>query len=109
MDPHVIVSLEPGDAVFFRHDVVYNGVPHKEDCNYKCFISVRPERWESFANEIFPVFVTGRQACRLDPPGSRAMDMFIAASQMRCVEIRAQESSNKSLKWQFKCNCILKH
>jgi hypothetical protein len=24
-------------------DVVYSGVAYKEDCNYKCFISVRPE------------------------------------------------------------------
>jgi hypothetical protein len=52
MYPHVIVSLEPGDAVFFWQDVVYSGVAYKEDCNHKCFISVLPERWESFENAI---------------------------------------------------------
>jgi hypothetical protein len=56
---------------------------------------------------LFPVYVTGRQACRLDSPGNRAMDPFIEES--RCVEICAQESSNLNLKWFFKCNCILKH
>jgi hypothetical protein len=109
MDPHVIVSLEPGDAVFFWQDVVYSGVVFKEDCNYQCFISVRPDRWESFENAIFPVFVTGRQACRLDSPGSGAMDPFMEASLMRCVEICAQESSNLNMTRLFKCNYILTH
>jgi hypothetical protein len=60
MCPHVIVSLEPGDAVVFWQDVLHSGVAYKEDCNYKCFISVRPECRELFENAIFPVFVTGR-------------------------------------------------
>jgi hypothetical protein len=107
MYPHVIVSLEPGDAVVFWKDVVYSGVACKEDCNYKCFISVRPKCGESFENAIFPVFVTGRQACRLDSPGSRAMAPFKDASPMRCVGTCAQESSNLKLKWLFRSNCIL--
>jgi hypothetical protein len=37
MYPHVIVSLEPGDAVVFWKDVVYSGVAYKEDCNYQMF------------------------------------------------------------------------
>jgi hypothetical protein len=74
MYPHVIVSLEPGDAVVFWQDVMYGGVAFKEDCNYKCFISVRPECWGSLENAIFPVFVTGRQACWLASIGSRAKD-----------------------------------
>jgi hypothetical protein len=94
MYPHVIVSLEPGDAVVVWRDVVYSGVAYKDDCNYKCFISVRPECWESFENATFPVFVTGRQACRLDSPGSRAMDPCNDASPMRWVGTCAQESSN---------------
>jgi hypothetical protein len=109
MYPHAIVSLEPGDAVVLWEDVVYSGVAYKDDCNYNCFISVRPECWESFENAIFPVFVTGRQACRLDSPGSRAMDQFKDASPMRCVGTCAQESSNFNLKWLSTCNCILKH
>jgi hypothetical protein len=43
MYPHVIVSLEPGDAVVVWRDVVYSEVADKDNCNYKCFISVRPE------------------------------------------------------------------
>jgi hypothetical protein len=65
MYPHVIFSLDAGDAAVFWQDVMNSGVAYKEDCNYKCFISVRPECWESLENAIFPVFVTGRQACRL--------------------------------------------
>jgi hypothetical protein len=90
--------------VVFWQDVVYSGVAYKEDCYYKCFISVRPEGWESFDNAIFPVLVTGRQACRLDSPGSRAMDPFKDASPMRCVGTCAQASSNLNLEW-LKCNC----
>jgi hypothetical protein len=101
MYPHVIVSLDPGDAVVFRQDVMYSGVAYKEDCNYKRFISVRPECWESFENATFPVFVTGRRACRLASPGSRAMDPFKDASPMRCVGTCAQELSNLNLKWLF--------
>jgi hypothetical protein len=62
-----------------------------------------------FENAIFPVFVTGRQACRLDSPGSRAMDPFKDASPMRCAGTCAQESRNVNLKWLFQCNCIFKH
>jgi ectoine hydroxylase-related dioxygenase (phytanoyl-CoA dioxygenase family) len=40
MYPHVTVSLEPGDAVFFWQDVVHNGVAYKEDCNNRCCISI---------------------------------------------------------------------
>jgi hypothetical protein len=108
MYPHVIVSLEPGDAVVFWKDVVYSGVAYKEDCNYKRFISIRPECWESFENAIFPVLVTGRQTFRMDSSGSRAMESFKDASLMRCVGTCAQESSNLNLKWLFNCNCILK-
>jgi hypothetical protein len=109
MYPHVIVSLEPGDAVVFRQDVMQSGVAYKEDCNYNCFISVRPECWESFEIAIFPVFVTRRQACRLESPGSQAMDLFKDASPTICVGTCAPESSNFILKWLSKCNCILNH
>jgi hypothetical protein len=109
MYPHVIVSLELGDAMVFWQDVEYSGVAFKEDCNCKCFIRARPECWESFENAMFPVFVTGRQACRLESPGSRAIDPFKEASPMRCVGTCAQESSNLNLNWLFKCNCNLKH
>jgi hypothetical protein len=77
------------------------GWPTRKTATTKCFISVRPECWESFEIAIFPVFVTGRQACRLDAPGSRAMDPFTKVSLMRCAELCAKESSNLNLKWLF--------